>query len=181
MLCVTRLCCCFFWDQREKGNKEVLACWSHKYLLCLFSGQNTFSHCCVTKTWQGEKSAYRCLMNGTDFSVFLFKTSFFCVLFRTFYTWYMPTWNQNWPYCIYFDAYCWSCCEWFMFLRPSFFGSIVMLHNPVNSRWIKSRPTLYFFLIEYSVLLRKICYESSSMFILICILNTSPVTTYDEI
>lgn len=61
------------------------------------------------------------------------------------------------------------------------FGSIVMLHNPVNSRWIKSRPTLYFFLIEYSVLLRKICYESSSMFILICILNTSPVTTYDEI
>lgn len=49
------------------------------------------------------------------------------------------------------------------FLRPSFLGSIVILHNSVNSRWIQSRPTMYFFLIEYSVLYRKICSESSSM------------------
>lgn len=86
----------FFSGIRErKGNKEVLACWSQKYLLCLFSAPNTFSHCCVTKTWKREKSAYRGLMNGADFSLFLHKISFLCVFLAVFTS--KLTGNQNWP------------------------------------------------------------------------------------
>lgn len=180
LCCVSHVCVVVFSGISErKGTKKCWRAGVRNICYAYFQAKTPF-HAAVLPRHDKEKSRHIDAWWMALISVYFFSKHPFFVSFWHFLHLVYANMKSK-VTLLYLFWYIFLVMLWMIYVSPTFFGSIVMLHNPVNSRWIKSRPTLYFFLIEYSVLLRKICYESSSMFTLTCIINTSPVTTYDEI
>lgn len=93
LMWMCKLCCAphvcivvFFLGSGREKEQRMLACWSQKYLPGLFSAQNTFSHCCATKTWQRESWRAETWWMAL-ISVYFFSNS---SIFGTFLAFFFP-------------------------------------------------------------------------------------------